>query len=383
SAKWFSKSHEYLLVYSKNKELLQTNFLELDEETKKAYKNQENDSRGEYRMLACWARGTQGGVDYDFTNQHGQYFSKRLWLFSKDNLTRMDVENRLIIRGDNVYRKLFIDENKGKIPETLWLNVSNAANAADEIKNLFGNIVFDTPKPIPYIQEMLKIVTVSTSNDLILDFFAGSGTTAQAVMELNVEDGGNRRCICVQMPEVLDEKSEAYKAGYRTIADITRARIAKVIAKLKAEQPEHTADLACANFTLTPSHFKAWRADVGAADLARQLEIFQNTEKPTSSHADMLVELLLKMGLGLVGVDVITQPLDVAGCEIQRVLLPDNRVLWVCFSPYLVALKAEIVKAKPQQVLMLNSCFISNKADERLTNLQLELAANDIRLTVI
>src|SRR5690606_31902978 len=98
---------------------------------------------------------------------------------------------------------------------------------------------------------------------------AGSGTTAQAVMELNLEDGGNRQCICVQFPEVLDETSEAYKAGYRTIADITRARIDKVIAKLKADSSEpeldiqsgaerRTPNLACAHFTLAPSNFKLW-----------------------------------------------------------------------------------------------------------------------------
>jgi adenine-specific DNA-methyltransferase len=241
SAKWFSKSHEYLLVYSRSKDLFRVSFLDLDEGTKKAYKNQDNDIRGDYRMLACWARGTQGGVKYDFTDKSGKYFNERLWLFSKDNLTKLDNEDKLIIRGENIYRKLFIFDNKGKIPETLWDNVSNAANATDEIKNLFGDITFDTPKPIPYIKEMLKISTSST--DLILDFFAGSGTTGHAVMDLNKEDGGNRKFILAQWDEKIDEKHEAYKFCKENsldpvISSITIERLNRAGEKIKNELEE-------------------------------------------------------------------------------------------------------------------------------------------------
>lgn len=193
SAKWVSKAHEYLLVYANNKENCKLNYLELDEETKKAYKNPDNDPRGIYRMLGCWARGTQGGVKYDFTTKDGKYFSERLWLFSKENLKKLDEDNKLIIRGDNIYRKMFIYENKGKIADSVWDDVSNAANASDEIKSIFNNIVFDTAKPIPYIKRIIQLA--SSKNSLILDFFAGSGTTGHAVMKLNAEDGGNRKFI--------------------------------------------------------------------------------------------------------------------------------------------------------------------------------------------
>lgn len=253
SARWFSKSHEYLLVYAKNKELFETNYLDLEETTKKAYKNPDNDKRGDYRMLAVWARGTQGGVKYDFVNKEGQYFSERLWLFSKKSLTDLDSEDRLITKGDNLYRKLFIHENKGKIPETIWDHVSNAANASDEIKSLFGKIVFDTPKPIPYIQEILKIGS-SNSDDLILDFFAGSGTTAHAVMDLNAKDGGKRKYICVQLPESTDAKSEAHKAGYKTIFDITKARIEKAANHIRTTPSllSHEIDLGFKIFETEP-----------------------------------------------------------------------------------------------------------------------------------
>ena len=233
SARWFSKAHEYCLVYAKRKDLFNTGYLELDEETKKAYKNPDSDPRGAYRMLGCWARGTQGGVKYDFTTKDGQYFKERLWLFSKENLEKLDKEEKLIIRGDNIYRKMFIYENKGKIPETLWDDVSNAANASDEIKKIFNGIVFDTPKPTPYIKRMIELST--TADDIILDFFSGSATTAHAVMQLNAEDGGHRKFIMVQLPEKCDEQSEAYKAGYKNICEIGKERIRRAGEKILAD----------------------------------------------------------------------------------------------------------------------------------------------------
>jgi len=192
------------------------------------------------------------------------------------------------------------------------------------------------------------------------------------------------------MPEVLDEDSEAYKAGYRTIADITRARIDKVIAKLQAEHPDKTADLACAHFTLAPSNFKVWRGDANSAEALReQLALFQSAEKPgTDAHGQpdqtaMLAELLLKHGLGALGVHAISKPKQLAGVTVYRVLMPNDQDMWLCFDPYTDALKTEIVKAKPAKVVMLNSCFVGPKADELLSNLQLELAGLEIGLTVI
>lgn len=233
SAKWFSKAHEYCFVYSKKKDEYEVGYLSLDETTKKAYKNPDNDPRGIYRMLGCWARGTQGGVLYDFTSKDGRYFNERKWLFSKENLKKMDDEDKLIFRGENIYRKMFIFENKGQIPETLWDDVSNAANASDEIKFFFDDIVFDTPKPTPYIKRMIEIT--ANSKDIILDFFSGSATTAHAVMQLNAEDGGNRKYIMVQLPEVIKEDKPAYQAGYRTIDEIGRERIKRAAKKIKEE----------------------------------------------------------------------------------------------------------------------------------------------------
>lgn len=159
------------------------NLIELDEETKLQYKNPDNDKRGKWRMLACWARGTQGGVQYDFTTKEGHFFSERLWLFSKENLKKLDQEDKLVIRGDNIYRKLFINEHKGQVLESIWTDASNAANAADEIKNLFGSIVFSTPKPEPFMQRIIKLST--SESDIVLDYHLGSGTIAAVAHKMN------------------------------------------------------------------------------------------------------------------------------------------------------------------------------------------------------
>lgn len=260
-------------------------------------------------------------------------------------------------------------------------------SATLEVEELVGKGCFPFPKNTSVIGDLVKLVT--QPGDITLDFFAGSGSTAQTVMDLNIEDGGCRQSISVQMPEVLDEDSEAYKAGYRTIADITRARIDKVIAKLKAEHPDKTQDLACAHFTLAPSNFKVWRGDVNDAEALReQLAMFQSAEKAeqkqqADAQTAMLTELLLKHGLGALGVHAISKPRQVAGVTVQRVLMPDDRDMWLCFDPYTKALKDEIVQAKPAKVVMLNSCFVGPKADELLSNLQLELAGLEIGLTVI
>ena len=233
SAKWFSKSHEYAMLYSKNKESFYTNKLDLDENTLKEYKNPDNDSRGRYRKLGCWARGTQSGVKYSYTSLDGKVFSERLWLFSKENLTKLEKDNKLIFIGDKIYWKKFLNDHVGQIPETLWDNVSNSANASDEIKSLFNEIVFDTSKPTPYINQILKIC--SNQDSLILDFFSGSATTAHTVMKLNAEDGGNRKYILVQLPEEIEESKPAFKAGYKTIDEIGRERITRAAQKIKEE----------------------------------------------------------------------------------------------------------------------------------------------------
>ena len=273
---------------------------------------------------------------------------------------------------------------------SLTYGVGTNEDGSSDLMSLIKGDYFDNPKPSSFIKVLCKAVTYGVPGAVVLDFFAGSGTTAQAVMELNLEDGGNRQCICVQMPEPLEAKSEAYEAGYRTISDITRTRIDKVIEKLKAEHPEKTEGLACAHLTLASSNFQGWRSDVQTVEgVKAQMELSLKAEKPRVTLADaemeqaMLTELLLKLGLGALGVDAISKAMMQGGVKVHRVLLPDDRDLWLCFEPYKPELKEAIIKKKPAQVILLSSAFQGEKADEALANLQLELDALDINLTVV
>ena len=254
SAKFLSRNHEYSLCYSKSIGRASYGRFDMPEKTRKAYKNSDNDPRGDYRLQGIWARGNQGGSDYEFTSRSGIYFKKRLWLVGKETIKNLDQDDRLVFVGDNVYKKLFLSEYKGDVLETIWFDVSNAANAADEIKKLFGKILFDTSKPRPYLERFLKLGTNNTKCGIILDFFAGSGTTADAVMQLNAQDGGNRKYICVQLDEPTDEKSEARKEGYKTIFEITRERILRAAKKIKKEHPNYKGDLGFKEFKTIPAN---------------------------------------------------------------------------------------------------------------------------------
>ena len=251
-------------------------------------------------------------------------------------------------------------------------NQPDTQKGKQEIIDLFGKDVFTYVKPSQLIRHLIK--TSTQNSDLVLDFFAGSGTTAQAVMELNEEDGGNRQFICVQMPEVLEENSEAHKSGYKTIADITKARISKVIEKITTERESklelETRQLLGFNaYKLAPSNFKIWRSDIQGKDaILEQLQVFQSSEKSDSPQENMLTELLLKTGLGL-GVKYFQE---------QSFYKVGN--LWICFEKFQPEMKEQILQGNVQKVIFLNSCFAS---DAELSNLQLELKENEINLVII
>lgn len=194
SSRYFSITHDFIEVYAKDATKFYINRIELDESTKEAYTNPDNDPRGPYRVLGIWAR-KQGGSRYSYTLKNGYQLDERLWLVNKESMAKLEAENRLIIRGQNVYRKLFLTENKGSIPETIWCNLSNNANAKDELKKLFPDqtdeLLFDTPKPEPLLSRIFSIAT--NAGDLILDSFLGSGSTAAVAHKMH------RRYIGIEM----------------------------------------------------------------------------------------------------------------------------------------------------------------------------------------
>ena len=355
SAKFLSRNHEYLLVFARSIDNLNFHRLALDDTTLKAYKNPDNDPRGAYRLLGVWARGTQGGSKYSFTAKTGQVFSERLWLMNKSSMEKMDKENRLVYSpaSDKIYRKLFVNENTGNIPETIWNDTSNAANAADEIKKIFDFQIFDTVKPIPYIERMLQLST--EKSDIVLDFFSGSGTTAHAVMQLNAEDGGNRQWICVQLPEQTSEKSEAFKAGYANIADIARERIRRAGTKIRADQADKLAsrdaplDLGFRAYRVSDSNFKQWNELASNPEEIRQqaLANLDPLEEGTTDD-DLLTELLLKRGI---------LPLAKIEQHDGFCFIPSEKLAICLVHSMTEELFTAILATKPSSIILLDRAF--------------------------
>ena len=379
SAKFLSRNHEYLLVFARSIDNLNFHRLALDDTTLKAYKNPDNDPRGAYRLLGVWARGTQGGSKYSFTAKTGQVFSERLWLMNKSSMEKMDEENRLVYSpaSDKIYRKLFVNENTGNIPETIWNDTSNAANAADEIKKIFDFQIFDTVKPIPYIERMLQLST--EKSDIVLDFFSGSGTTAHAVMQLNAEDGGNRQWICVQLPEQTSEKSEAFKAGYANIADIARERIRRAGAKIRTDfadklaERERPLDLGFRSYSVGESNFKPWNEMVTDPEEIRQqmLDIIDPIE-PSATDESILTELLLKRGIS---------PMAEVEDRDAYVFVP-SASLAIRLAPDLTEAEfSEILASGAQTILLLSRALGTNETLR--INLTLQAEQQGVRVEVV
>lgn len=303
SSKYFSTSHEHILAYAKFKN--NWDRVLLPREGESAYKNPDDNPKGPWKLDPITAHN-EYSADYKITKPNGVILSRpqgRYWAFSEESIKKK-IEDKEIVWGEGdgypMIKRFLSEVQDGLVPITIFNrkfagDTSLSKKELDDILGFQGG--FSYTKPTRLVKRLMQISC--RPQDIVFDFFAGSGTTAHAVMELNAEDGGNRQSISVQLPEKLEENSEAYKAGYRTIADITRARIEKVIAKLKAEHPEKTEGLACAHFTLAPSNFKVWNSELNDPGAIRQqLDALQNTEKHADEQTAMLTELLLKNGLG-------------------------------------------------------------------------------------
>lgn len=248
--KHFSESHDYVLCYSKNLEKTICNGLARSSISDNRYSNPDKDLRGDWTSSDMTVGPVIPEKVYEITTPSGKIIKPtngRCWLFTKERFQEMLQDNRIWFgkNGDNVPRvKKFLTEVKeGITPMTLWkyTEVGHSQEAAQLLKKMFdGKDYFDYPKPVGLIKRTIEIY--SNPDDVILDFFAGSGTTAHAVMELNKEDGGNRKYICVQLAELCDEKSEAYKAGYKTIAEISKERIRRAVKKIEEEKREIERD---------------------------------------------------------------------------------------------------------------------------------------------
>ena len=309
-AKYFSENHDYLICYAKNITELEIKLLPRTEEINARYKNIDNDPRGAWTSGDLLRKDVQQSGIYTITTPNGTQYnppSGRSWRVSQTKFIEMVADNRIWFGedGGNVPRiKRFLSEvQDGTKAISIWKfnEVGHNQEASQELRKLFdGDSYFDTPKPIRLIVQTLRLTT--NSDDLILDFFSGSGTTAHAVMQLNAEDGGNRRFICVQLPEETDEKSEARKAGFDTIAEIAKERIRRAGRQISdGLQDGSEIDTGFKVFKLAESGFKQWRQPGQADTEALQRELSLNIDSVLSetSSENLLYELMLRMGLKL------------------------------------------------------------------------------------
>lgn len=248
------KNHEYIFVVSKNCNLYKLNLQKRGKKLNSSYINRDNDSRGPWNYADLSGNGKGGRIVESciypiidpITNEEHYPPQNKCWLYNKEKMKELINDNRIVFRGDKrtPYQKKFLSEvRNGSTLATLIEDVEYSINidkcgtsqtSSKEIKSLFANDIFEFSKPVKLLQKIL--IAGSAKDSVILDFFSGSATTAHAVMELNAEDGGNRKYIMVQLPEPCDEKSEAYKAGYKNICEIGKERIRRAGKKIKSDE---------------------------------------------------------------------------------------------------------------------------------------------------
>lgn len=236
-----------------------------------------------------------------------------VWRITKDTFQKYYEESRIIFPGDYAFLKIsnpvlryFKEDDQknagdlfGFVPLSTHLptTVGMTQDGTKEMNQLFQSKNFPFPKPVNLIKYFIECVSAIDKSAIIFDFFAGSCTTAHAVLDLNKEDGGNRKFIMVQLPEPCDKDSEASKAGYKTIAEIGKERIRRAIKKIKEESPDYKGDLGFKVFKLDSTNIKPW--DVDEDNLQTILEDYISNIKDGRSEHDVLYEILLKYGLDL------------------------------------------------------------------------------------
>nr|BAV59417.1 type III modification methylase [Candidatus Endomicrobium sp. MdDo-005] len=401
---------EYVLIYAKNVPLLTfSKNVESYDVGRYKYRDQFFEMRGHYYIDNL----DRGGLQYSdslnygiecpdgvitFPNGRREYKNEGwIWKWSKDKVEWAKKNGFIEFRKSSSknsgwavcyknYLKVDNENNpilKSAPHKNLISNVLNA-NAANDMKELFStNNYFSYSKPVELIKYLLSLVLYE-EKDIVLDFFAGSGTTGQAVMELNKEDGGSRKFILVQMPEKTDEDSESFKAGFKTISDISKERIRRVVKKIEDEMAQNVnlfgergkIDLGFKVYRLRESNFKIWRSDIirGTEDLEKVIDMFEDKVKEGVKEENILYELILKKGYDL------NARIEVIEIEGSRIYFVDSG-LAVCLDKMSEGILKKVIELKPELCLTLDSVF---KGDDSFkTNTVLQLRDEDINLEVI
>lgn len=384
----FSSSHEYILCYAKVRRNysgdtvgFKRNLLPRDNTD--AYSNPDNDPKGPWKTDPITAHNYYA-ADYTITKPNGITIKRpqdRYWAYSEDTIKRMIAENAIVWGEGNsmpLAKRYLCDVQDGLVPVTLFSRefAGDSSQAKKQIDSLFEECkgVFDYTKPVKLITRLLQIG--SNPEDIVLDFFSGSATTAHAVMQLNAEDEGNRKFVMVQLPEPCDDKSEAYKSGYINICEIGKERIRRAAKKIAEENPTATFDGGFRVFKLDDSNMK----DVyyAPADYDQgMLAMLESNIKEDRTDLDLLFGCLLEWGLPL---SLPYSSETIEGCTVHNY---NDGDLIACFDENVPdSVIKEIAKKQPLRAVFRDSSFANSPSKINVGEI-FKLMAPDTRVKVI
>lgn len=374
---FFSRHYNYLLVYRKSNTLKSFLFPRSDKDNIN-YSNPDNDPNGPWRSGDVRSPSPRPSLMYRIQTSTGKIINPPVngWRWTEEIVKRKISEGEIIFNSDEskIIRKIYLKNQEGRTPENIWdgdeFGTTRSANSV--LKTLFDFTVFDTPKPHQLIQKMCQLM-FNDKDMFVLDFFSGSATTAHAVLDLNKQDDGNRKFILVQLPEPCDENSEAFKAGFKTIAEIGKERIRRVINKIKEEKAQATVDslindekpldLGFKVMKLATSNFKKWNKTSEATDeeLIQTLDEMLDNIIDERTQEDILYEILLKSGFEL------STPIEKLTLADKTVYSVAERMMLICLED---TLTIEVIRAmaelQPNRVVCLDTAFENN--DQLKTN---------------
>jgi len=370
-SKTLSNTHDHILLYAKKKEIWTPGKIDRKEDQLKGYKNIDNDERGRWQSVVYTCNKTRAqrpNLYYPIVNPYtGKEIypnENRVWAYEKSRTKRMLDENRLWWGIDGKLEKprlkTFLNEvGLGLVPDTLWLRteVGDTQDSAREILSLFDTPVFDTPKPTKLIERQLNIGT--NENDIILDFFSGSSTTAHAIMNVNANNKSKRKYICIQLAEKTNEKSDGFKSGYKTIAEIGKERIRRAGKKIKEENKDKEGiedlDIGFRVLKIASSNMKDvyYKPDQMSQSLLDSQEI---NIKEDRTDEDLLFQILLDWGVDL------TLAIKREKINNKEVYFVDEDTLAACFENDLdEEFVRELANRKVMRVVFKESGFGSDE----------------------
>lgn len=382
--RFIGKIHEYVIVYCKNKELLTLFLQPRNAEIDEKYKNPNNDPRGPWFADNLSANGKGGRLAqscvFPIRNPYdGKDYmppKNKCWLYGREKMDQLIADDRIGFREGSgaPYLKRFLSEvRQGSTLPTIILDGGVSVDSAKEIRNIFSNDYFEFPKPTKLLKKLL--ICGLGINDIVMDFFSGSATTADAVMQLNAEDNGKRKFIMVQLPEVTQEGSYAREAGYLNICEIGKERIRRVGAKIKADSPLTTGVLDTGFRVLkldssnmkdvyyTPEEF------LSMAQKQQSLFGFMDNIKEDRSDEDLLFQVMLDLGV----------PLSAKITKNSDVFSVNDNYLIACFKQIDTALITEIAKKKPYYAVFRDSSFKNDSAMVNFEQVFATYSPNTIR----